>query len=106
MLCDFGGSIDIKDDYERRPYEEAEAYAYNNDKDINPKLQQIQQKMVNGTFKRNTILYEEPIFVKYLTPVEKVKELADFIKRVNDTDELVKKSKFNKYSYESKLYIL
>jgi hypothetical protein len=38
MLCDFGGSIDIKDDYDRRPYEEAEAYAYNNDTDINPKL--------------------------------------------------------------------
>jgi len=43
--------------------------------------------MANGTFKRSTILYEEPIFVKYLTPAEKVKELADFIKRVNDTDE-------------------
>jgi hypothetical protein len=28
------------------------------------------------------------MFVKYLTPVEKVKELADFIKRVNDMSTL------------------
>ena len=38
MLCDFGASIDTKDDFDRRPFEEAEAFAYNNDKEINPKL--------------------------------------------------------------------
>ena len=34
--------------------------------------------------------YDQPLYVKYLTPVEQVKELADFIKRVNDMSTLNK----------------
>ena len=37
-----------------------------------------------GTLVRDTNKYEEPLYVKYLTPVEQVRELADFIAKVND----------------------
>ena len=43
-----------------------------------------------GHLKRSTAKYDEPLYVKYLTPVEQVKELADFIKRVNDMSTLTK----------------
>ena len=44
-----------------------------------------------GTLKRSTAKYDEPLYVKYLTPVEQVKELEDFINRVKDWSTLTKK---------------
>ena len=44
-----------------------------------------------GNLIRSTAKYDEPLYVKYLTPVEQVKELEDFIKRVKDWSTLTKK---------------
>jgi hypothetical protein len=43
---------------------------------------------LTGTMLKNTKKYEEPLYVKYLTPVEQIKELADFIARMNDMSTL------------------
>ena len=49
--------------------------------------------MAENSYKRDIVKYESPLYVKYLTPVEHVKELADFIKRVNDMSSLTSNKK-------------
>ena len=83
VLVDFGSSINVKDDFNRKAYDEALAYAQSNYKEVNKKIETLFQKVAEGTYKRDIVKYESPLYVKYLTPVEHVKELADFIKRVN-----------------------
>ena len=88
VLVDFGSSINVKDDFNRKAYDEALAYAQSNYKEVNKKIETLFQKVADGTYKRDIVKYESPLYVKYLTPVEHVKELADFIKRVNDMSTL------------------
>jgi hypothetical protein len=45
---------------------------------------------LTGTMRKNIKKYEEPLYVKYLTPVEQIKELADFIAKMNDMSTLQK----------------
>lgn len=63
-------------------------YAQANYKEVNKTIETLFQKVAEGTYKRDIVKYESPLYVKYLTPVEHVKELADFIKRVNDMSTL------------------
>ena len=51
-------------------------------------MHHVYEQANQGTLKRSIKIYDDPMFVKYLTPVEKVKELADFIRRVNDMSTL------------------
>ena len=55
---------------------------------MNEGIKRIFKQFHEGTLKRSTAKYDEPLYVKYLTPVEQVKELADFIARVNDMSTL------------------
>ena len=42
----------------------------------------------NKTLRRGTNKYKDSLYVKYLTPVEQVKELAEFLARVRDMSTL------------------
>ena len=55
---------------------------------MNPRVQTLYDKAAKGILRKDTSQYDQPLYVKYLTPVEQVKELADFINRVNDMSTL------------------
>jgi hypothetical protein len=88
ILVDYGANLNCKDDFARKPYDEALAVASLKGGVMNKHIKCMFEEFHNGTLKRSTGKYDEPLYVKYLTPVEQVKELADFIKRVNDMSTL------------------
>ena len=63
---------------------------------------EIYEKFAHGTLKRSITKYDQPLYVKYLTPVEQVKELADFISRVNDMSTLTQKQRDAKAAEEAR----
>lgn len=91
MLIDFGAPLNAKDDFQRKPYDEAVAIAAAKGGVMEPGIKNVFEKYHAGTLKRSTAKYDEPLFVKYLTPVEQVKELEEFISRVKDWSTLTKK---------------
>ena len=102
VLVDFGSSINAKDDFNRKAYDEALTFAKSNYKEVNKKIEVLFQKVAENSYKRDIVKYESPLYVKYLTPVEHVKELADFIKRVNDMSTLTHNKKKVETVTESK----
>ena len=91
MLIDFGAPLNAKDDFSRKPYDEAFAMAQINGGVWDESIKRVFDKHHAGTLKRSTAKYDEPLYVKYLTPVEQVKELEEFITRVKDWTTLTKK---------------
>ena len=91
ILVDFNCNLNAKDDFARRPLDEALAYAQTRAQPANPVICEIYEQFAEGTLRRSVAKYHEPLYVKYLTPVEQVKELADFIRRVNDMSTLTQK---------------
>lgn len=102
VLVDFGSSINSKDDFNRKAFDMSLQYAQANYKEVNKKIETLFQKVNDGTYKKDIVKYESPLYVKYLTPVEHVKELADFIKRVNDMSTLAVNKKKTDAAVESK----
>ena len=88
ILIDFGAPMWSKDDFSRKPYDEAVAFAQGKGKPVHSRIQLLYDKAAKGILRKDTSQYDQPLYVKYLTPVEQVKELADFINRVNDMSTL------------------
>ena len=84
ILIDFEAPMYAKDDFSRKPYDEAVAFAQGKGRPGNSRLISLYDKDKAGILRKDTAQYDQPLYVKYLTPVEQVKELADFINRVND----------------------
>jgi thymidylate synthase len=84
ILLDFGASIDSKDDFNRKPYDEIITNVQTRGVKYSSSINKMLEEAISYQLKRNTKKYEEPLYVKYLTPVEQIKELADFISRMND----------------------
>ena len=88
ILVDFDSNLNAKDDYSRKPLDETLAYAQTRNQQPNQVVLDFYDQFAHGKLKRNKKKYDESVYVKYLTPVEQVKELADFIARVNDMSTL------------------
>lgn len=88
ILIDFGANMFAKDDYSKKPLDEAISTSQVKSGQINKGIARFYELAAAGSLKRDITKYEQPLYVKYLTPVEQVKELADFIKRVNDMSTL------------------
>ena len=95
ILVDYGAPMLAKDDFARKPYDEAIAFSKSKNIPINKHIQRVFELGTTGKLKLDRSKYEEPLYVKYLTPVEQVKELADFIKKVRDMSNLNARKKEN-----------
>ena len=67
------------------------AYSRQHVKPINPLVAQIYKDEAEGKLKKNIAKYDQKLYVKYLEPVENVKELNDFIYKITDFKFLEKK---------------
>ena len=85
---DFGANIDAKDELNRLPYEEIQTNELARGIKPSAYITKMFEEAQTNTLRRNTKKYDEPLYVKYLTPVDHIKELADFIKRMNDMSTL------------------
>ena len=92
ILVDFGAPMHAKDDFSRKPHDEAVTYAQSVNSKVTKEIQDLFDKDARGTLDqwRSISQYDQPLYVKYLTPVERVKELAEFISRVRDMSTLNK----------------
>lgn len=106
VLVDFGANTGAKDDFARRPADEAQAYAQLKKVPVNRTIQALFDEQTQGKLRRDTGKYDQPLYVKYLTPVEQVKELADFISRVNDMSTLTQKQRDAKAAEQQRLKAL
>ena len=88
VLLDFGSPIDIKDDFDRKPYDEIMTNIQARGVKISLYINKMLNEALSGCLKKNIKKYDEPLYVKYLTPVEQIKELADFIAKMNDMSTL------------------
>lgn len=93
VLVDFGANLNARDDYARRPIDEAHTYALAKKKPLNPTIKELYDQAAEGKLRRDLAKYEHPLYVKYLTPLEQVKELQDFIDKVNDMSTLTQKQR-------------
>lgn len=93
VLVDYGARLNAKDDHSRRPMDEAQAYALAKKKPLNATIKELHDQANEGTLRRDRTKYEHPLYVKYLTPLEQVKELQDFIEKVNDMSTLTQKQR-------------
>ena len=84
--------MQAKDDFSRKPHDEAVTYAQSVNGKVPREIQDLFDKEARGTLEqwRSISQYDQPLYVKYLTPVERVKELAEFISRVRDMSTLTK----------------
>jgi len=96
ILVDFGGNLNAKDDFSRRPLDLAQACAFTKKKPLNIAVKELYDQLAEGEVRRDLSKYNHPLYVKYLTPVEQVKELQEFIARVNDMSTLTKKQRDDK----------
>lgn len=78
IMVDFGASLFATDDYMKKPTDDLPAGEDSNE------IRALYAKADAQTLKRATWKYADPMYVKYLTPVEKIKELSEFIARVQD----------------------
>lgn len=76
IMVDFGANLQANDDFMKKPVDDLPTGAESNE------IKALYAKADAGTLKRATWKYEDPMYVKYLTPVEKIKELSEFIARV------------------------
>lgn len=91
VLIDFGANLYAKDDYSKKPHDEVVAASQakgGKPSSINKDIVKFFEKAEAKTLRRDTRKYNEPLYVKYLTPVEQVKELAEFLARVRDMSTL------------------
>jgi ankyrin repeat protein len=88
ILLDFGACIHSKDDFNRKPDDEIVTNSQTRGIKYSLYISKMVEEAKCGTLTRNTKKYEEPLYVKYLTPVEQIKELADFIYKMNDMSTL------------------
>ena len=84
--------MQAKDDFSRKPHDEAVTYAQSVNSKVTKEIQELFDKEARGTLEqwRSISQYDQPLYVKYLTPVERVKELAEFISRVRDMSTLTR----------------
>ena len=88
VLIDFGANMYAKDDYSKKPHDEVVATSQAKGGIINKDIVKFFEKADAKTLRRDTKRYNAPLYVKYLTPVEQVKELAEFLARVRDMSTL------------------
>ena len=80
--------MDVKDDFNRKPYDEVITNTQTRGVKFSIYINKMLDEALEGTMRKNTKKYDEPLYVKYLTPVEQIKELADFIAKMNDMSTL------------------
>jgi len=102
ILVDFNANMNAKDDFARKPIDEALTFAQAKSQPVSKAVQELYEQHAQGTLRRNITKYDQPLYVKYLTPVEQVKELADFISRVNDMSTLTQKQRDAKAAEEAR----
>lgn len=88
ILLDFGAKTEVKDDFNRKPYDEVITNIQTRGIKFSSYITKMIDEALAGTIRRNIKKYDEPLYVKYLTPVEQIKELADFIAKMNDMSTL------------------
>lgn len=82
VLLDHGAQIHARDDYGRRPLEVLLA---NNQKgNVNQAMLNLFEQAKDGKRAPDNSKYAEPLYVKYLTPVDQIQELTDFLAHYND----------------------
>ena len=91
ILVDFGADLNRRDDYSKKPIDDANAYAMTKKKLINPFVKELYDLNATNQLKRDQSKYEHALYVKYLTPLEQVHELKEFIEKVNDMTTLTQK---------------
>ena len=67
-----------KDDFTRRPFEDAQTCATNKKKSLNPLVKDLYDLNDAQKLRRDKSKYDHALYVKYLTPLDQVQELKAF----------------------------
>ena len=72
VLIDFGAAANAKDDFLRRPIDELHTAQQRKGGQLNAKIVDLLDRAAAGTLVRDLSKYKEPLYVKYLTPIEQI----------------------------------
>lgn len=89
VMIDFGGKTNKRDDYQRKPIDMISTYVSSSDKEAHEIIKLI-ETTINGQYKRDIQKYNEPLYVKYLTPVEQIHEFQNFLTRMLNRPSTIK----------------